>query len=84
MQEPFADDPDTSIEDVQELIDSGMAWHLEGAVGRACMQAIRDGDCVLGPTGHRDFYGNYVPSLAEVQPGTLGSVEYAAAMQARR
>ena len=65
--------------DIQDLIDSGMAWRLEGHVGRECMAAIEDGRAILGPVGHTDFYGNYVPSRFEVKPGTKGSVEYAEA-----
>jgi hypothetical protein len=63
--------------DLQDLIDSGDAWRLEGSVGRAAMAAIEEGACVLGLVGHRDYWGNYVPSRFEVQPGTVGSVEYA-------
>ena len=65
--------------DTQQLIDSGMAWRLEGHVGRECMRAIEQGFAVLGPEAHRDFYGNRVPSRHEVVPGTKGSVEYALA-----
>ena len=61
---------------LQELIDSGMAWKMEGAVGREAMASIESGDCVLGEVGHRDYWGNYVPSRTEVQPGTKGSLEY--------
>ena len=61
---------------LQGLIDSGAAWKLEGSVGRAAMEAIEEGYCILGPEGHRDAYGGYVPSRDEVQPGTPGSVEY--------
>jgi hypothetical protein len=63
--------------DLQDLIDSGAAWQLEGSIGRAAMAAIDEGVCILGPTGHRDYWGNYVPSRDEVEPGTKGSVEYA-------
>ena len=69
------------IDDLQGLIDSGMAWRLEGSVGRAAMAAIEDGACVLGEVGHRDYWGNYVPSRHEVEPGTKGSLEYAERMQ---
>lgn len=65
--------------DLQDLIDTGMAWRLEGAIGRAAMDAIEAGACVLGPVGHRDYWGNYVPSRYEVEPGTKGSAEYARA-----
>lgn len=69
------------ILDLQSLIDSGMAWRMEGHIGRSAMAAIEAGECVLGEVGHRDYWGNYVPSRYEVQPGTKGSPEYAAAMQ---
>ena len=65
--------------DLQALIDSGLAWRLEGSVGRAAHDAIESGACILGETGHRDYWGNYVPSRHEVAPGTKGSIEYAEA-----
>lgn len=61
---------------MQELIDSGMAWRLEGSVGREAMSLIEAGDCMLGEQGHNDFWGNYVPSRTEVKAGTKGSPEY--------
>jgi hypothetical protein len=70
--------------DLQDLINSGAAWWLEGSVGRAAMRAIESGECVLGEVGHRDYWGNYVPSRYEVQPGTKGSVEYAERMREDR
>ena len=66
-----------SIAALQELVDTGMAWRLEGSVGRAAMGAIEAGAIVLGRDGHRDYWGNYVPSRYEVQPGTKGSPQYA-------
>lgn len=68
--------------DLQALIDSGQAWMMEGHVGRAAMEAIEAGVCVLGEVGHRDYWGNYIPSRHEVAAGTKGSAEYAEAMQA--
>ena len=62
---------------LQELINSGTAWRLEGSVGRAAMACIESGCCILGEEGHTDFWGNYVPSRFEVKPGTKGSIEYA-------
>lgn len=70
--------------ELQELIDSGDAWRLEGSIGRQCMAAIEDGRCTLGPVGHRDYYGNYVPAIHEVKPGTKGSAEYARNVQNNR
>lgn len=65
------------IEVYQELINSGLAWCLEGHVGRTAMDLIESGHCILGEKGHKDYYGNYVPSRHEVVPGSVGSVEYA-------
>lgn len=61
---------------LQELVDSGQAWKLEGSVGRAAMNAIEAGQIALGDVPRVDFWGNYVPSRYEVVPGTMGSVEY--------
>lgn len=68
----------------QDLINSGMAWHLEGAIGRGCYTAIEEGYCILGPEGHKDYWGSRVPALDEVKPGTIGSVEYANDQRAER
>jgi hypothetical protein len=62
---------------LQSLIDSGMAWKLEGYTGRAAMDAIRAGACVLGKSSFTDYWGNRIPSRYEVEPGTKGSEEYA-------
>jgi hypothetical protein len=69
------------IEAYQALIDNGQAWRLEGSVGRAAHDLIEAGLCMLGPVGHRDYWGNYVPSRDEVEPGTPGSPEYVQARQ---
>jgi hypothetical protein len=70
-------DEETAIKTLQQLIDTGQAWHLEGSMGRAAMSAIESGACVLGIVGMKDYWGNYVPSRFEVKPGTKGSPEYA-------
>ncbi len=58
---------------MQDAINTGLCWQLEGAYGRAAMQSIEAGECMLGHDGHFDSYGNYVPSRYEVEPGTKGS-----------
>lgn len=60
----------------QDLVNTGMAWKLEGSIGRTAMNLIEAGQIMLGEEGHRDYYGNYVPSRYEVKPGTKGSPEY--------
>jgi len=72
---------DDTIAMVQALIDSGDAWKLQGSYGRMAMGMIESGQCVLGEVGHRDYWGNYVPSRYEVKPGTKGSLEYQQRMQ---
>lgn len=64
------------VEAYQDLINSGAAWRLEGSVGREAMSLIEAGQCMLGEQGHRDYWGNYVPSRYEVQAGTKGSAEF--------
>lgn len=64
------------LECYQRLINSGDAWRLEGHVGRTAMRLLEAGQCVLGKSGHRDYYSNYVPSRTEVQAGTKGSYEF--------
>ena len=63
----------------QDAINSGMAWTLQGSYGRQAMALIEAGRCMLGEVGHRDYWGNYVPSRYEVKPGTKGSAEFVAA-----
>ncbi len=70
------------VEGMQELINSGMAWRLEGSVGRAAMGLIEAGECMLGEEGHQDYWGNYVPSRTEVKAGTKGSPEFVQEMTA--
>ena len=66
----------TDIMNCQMLINSGAAWTLEGHVGRTCMAAIEDGQCLLGTVQHSDYYGNIVPSRTDVQDGTKGSPRF--------
>ena len=61
----------------QRLISSGQGWLLEGTVGRGLMDLIENGQAVLGPVAHRDYWGTPIPSRYDVVPGTVGSVGYA-------
>ncbi len=64
------------IEAMQAIINDGSCWQMEGHVGRTAADFIEAGLCTLGDQGHRDYYGNYVPSKTEVEPGTKGSQEF--------
>ena len=63
---------------LQALINNGQAWRLEGAIGRAAIRAIENGEALLGWSAHTDAYGNRIPSRDEVQGGTKGSFQFVA------
>lgn len=62
---------------IQRAINSGM-WGLQGSYGRTMMDAISSGQCLLGKSGARDYYGNYIPGRDEVKEGTKGSYDFVA------
>lgn len=66
--------------ELQDWIDTGTAWMLEGYVGRTAMAALDAGAAVLPPDRHRDYWGNTVPSYLDVQdevgsPGSVANAE---------
>lgn len=63
------------VSKLQELINTGTAWKLEGSVGRAAMIALRSGACMLPETAHSDYYGNRIPARHEVKEGSMGSLQ---------
>lgn len=65
------------LSEIQELINSGMAWKMEGATGRYAMELLRSGACILPSKSVIDTYGNKVPSRDELVSGTLGTFENA-------
>jgi hypothetical protein len=60
---------------MQRAINAG-AWSLQGSYGRAMMDAISVGLCMLGRDQYRDYYGNTIPSRDDVKPGTKGSYQF--------
>ena len=60
---------------MQELIDSGMAWKMEGSIGREAMYLLESGACMLPKVSHYDYYGNKIPSRDEIKKGTKGSFQ---------
>lgn len=63
---------------IQRAINGGHAWRFQGSYGRAMMDAIEAGRCVLGPAPARDYWGNIIPSRKQVKDGTKGSVSFVA------
>lgn len=60
---------------IQRAINSGM-WGLQGSYGRAMMDAINSGRCLLGPNAARGYYGDVIPSRDDVKQGTKGSIGF--------
>ena len=75
IRERQADFP--AIEKMQEWIDKGIAWSMEGSVGREAMRGLESGMYFLPNVSHKDYYGNHIPSREEIRIGTLGSLENA-------
>lgn len=61
---------------LQRQINSGTIWHMQGACGRAAMDAITAGACLCAFVGSRDYWGNYVPARSDLKPGTKGTHDY--------
>ncbi len=55
------------IDCFQKIIDDGSAWRMPGTSSRLAHELIEAGLCCLGPTSHRDCYGNHVPSREECE-----------------
>jgi hypothetical protein len=60
---------------MQNLINSGTAWKLEGSVGREAMSLLESGACMLPKVAHSDYYGNRVPSRDDLKKGTKGTYQ---------
>ncbi len=60
---------------IQRAINAGM-WGLQGSYGRAMMDAINEGKCLLGLKPAKDYWGNVIPSRLQVKDGTKGSWDY--------
>lgn len=61
--------------DMQGIINSGLVWHLEGAMGRYAMELLQCGACMLPKKAHIDFYGNRIPPRYELKEGSKGTFQ---------
>lgn len=62
------------LKQMQDLINSGDAWKMEGSYGRAAMANLESGACMLPTESHRDYWGNVVPSRDMLKDGTKGTL----------
>lgn len=72
-----ADEMEVAIA-MQNALNSGVGWRMEGSFGRSMMAALKSGRAMLGKFGVRDYYGNYIPSRFEVKEGSFGSRSFVA------
>lgn len=60
---------------MQRFINSGMVWSFPGRNGRAAMDALESGLCMLPDEPRKDYYGNRVPARSDLVPGSVGTRE---------
>lgn len=63
------------IQQIQEWIDKGYAWSMEGAVGREAMRGLESGMYFLPNQSFTNPYGQHTPSREEIRIGTEGSLD---------
>ena len=66
-----------NVSKMQEWIDEGIVWSMEGAIGREAMRGLESGKYFLPNETYNDYYGNHIPSRDEVRIGTAGSLDNA-------
>lgn len=59
--------------ELQDSINNGTCWMMEGHYGRLAMDALKSGACTLGEHSYKDYYGNKIPSIHSVSEFTTGS-----------
>ena len=59
---------------MQNIIDTGAVWHMEGSMGREAMSLLEIGACFLPNKARRDAYGNRIPARSELTQGTKGTL----------
>ena len=60
--------------ELQEAINDGSIWLMEGSAGRHAMDCLKAGICILPTVAHFDYYGNKIPPRCELQDGTKGTL----------
>jgi len=66
---------DSGFSEMQNLINSGTVWKMEGSMGREAMEYLRLGACMLPKKTFKDYYGNTIPSREHLRNGTLGTFQ---------
>jgi len=61
------------VSGMQESINNGQCWKMEGSAGRFAMSCLESGVCMLPLQPKFDYYGNRVPSRNDLKQGTKGT-----------
>lgn len=66
-----------NLTEMQNNINSGLCWKLEGSFGRAAMECLRSGACMLPKVMRYDAFNNNnnVPSRNILKAGTQGTFQ---------
>ena len=64
-----------NVDNMQESINSGICWKMEGSSGRFAMNCLESGACMLPLEPKYDYYGNRVPSRNMLIQGTKGTFQ---------
>ena len=59
--------------DIQNRINDGSIWSMEGSMGREASRLLDSGACMLPKVFKHDYYGNRIPSRYVVKKGSKGS-----------
>ena len=66
---------DYAVSGMQESINNGGCWKMEGSAGRFAMSCLDSGVCMLPIQPKFDYYGNRVPSRNDLKQGTKGTFQ---------
>jgi len=61
------------FKEMQDMINSGQAWKMEGSYGREASRLLDSGACMLPKEFKIDTYGNTVPNRDVLKAGTKGT-----------
>jgi hypothetical protein len=64
-----------NVERMQQMINDGTCWNMEGSTGRFAMMCLESGACMLPLKPRLDYYGNRIPSRKELKRATKGTFQ---------
>lgn len=62
-----------NVERMQQMINDGTCWKMEGSTGRFAMECLESGVCMLPLEPRIDYYGSRVPARNMLKQGTKGT-----------